>query len=148
AQSLTYSLSGAPEGASINPTTGVFSWTPTEAQGPGSFSFTVRVNDHGAPDLFDEETITVTVNELNQYPHITLGNSLFAVAEGSTLNFTIPASDQDLPANALTFSIISAPAGASINAATGEFSWTPTEAQGQGEYSFNIFVTDDGSPNL
>src|SRR5262249_11443733 len=75
AQSLTYSLIGAPEGASINPATGEFSWTPTEAQGPGSFTFTVRVTDDGSPSLSDEETITVTVNEVNQNPHITLGNS-------------------------------------------------------------------------
>ncbi|MGE3640779.1 MAG: S8 family serine peptidase, partial [Pirellulales bacterium] len=43
-QTLTYSLaSGAPAGATINATTGVFSWTPTEAQGAGSYSVTVRV---------------------------------------------------------------------------------------------------------
>src|SRR5262249_54907268 len=118
AQSLIYSLGGAPEGASINPTTGAFSWTPTEAQGPGRFTFTVRVNDRGAPDLFDEETIAVTVDEVNLSPRMTLGNSYIAVDEGSTLNFAIPASDQDLPASALTFSLIGAPAGAGINPAT------------------------------
>ena len=32
---LTFSLLGAPVGASIT-AGGVFSWTPTEAQGPGS----------------------------------------------------------------------------------------------------------------
>lgn len=32
---LTYSLSNAPAGATINPTNGVITWTPTEAQGPG-----------------------------------------------------------------------------------------------------------------
>src|SRR5262249_42788496 len=148
AQSLTYSLSGAPDGASINPTTGGVSWTPSEAQGPGSFTFTVRVTDNGSPNLFDEESITIAVYEVNRNPQITLANSEFAVDEETAMNFTVPAVDQDLPANTLTFSISGAPAGASFNPATGEFSWTPTEAQGRGEYSFNVFVRDDGSPNL
>ncbi|MCC7018063.1 MAG: putative Ig domain-containing protein, partial [Rhodospirillales bacterium] len=34
ANDLTFSLIGAPLGASIDPDTGVFTWTPTEAQGP------------------------------------------------------------------------------------------------------------------
>jgi hypothetical protein len=33
AQSLTYSLVGAPEGASILPSIGIIGWTPSEAQG-------------------------------------------------------------------------------------------------------------------
>src|SRR5262249_33832702 len=65
AQALTFSLIGAPDGAAINATTGAFSWTPTEAQGPGTFTFTVRVTDDGSPNLSDEESITVTVNEVN-----------------------------------------------------------------------------------
>jgi hypothetical protein len=62
---LTFSLQGTvPPGASINSGTGVFTWTPTEAQGPGSYPITVRVTDNGSPNLYDEEIITVTVNEV------------------------------------------------------------------------------------
>jgi hypothetical protein len=46
--------------------------------------------------------------------------------------FTATATDSDLPAQALTFSLVSAPPGAAIDASTGAFSWTPTEAQGPG----------------
>src|SRR5690606_13599028 len=42
---LTYSLVAGPEGASIDPLTGEFSFTPTEQQGPGLFTATVRVTD-------------------------------------------------------------------------------------------------------
>jgi hypothetical protein len=67
-QTLTYSLdAGAPAGAAIT-AAGAFTWTPTEAQGPGSFSITIRVTDNGSPVLDDFETITVTVNEENAAP--------------------------------------------------------------------------------
>ncbi|HRI44830.1 MAG TPA: matrixin family metalloprotease [Fimbriimonadaceae bacterium] len=65
-QTLTYSLIGAPAGATIHPTTGVFTWVPTEAQGPGAYPLTVRVTDNGTPNLSDEENITVTVNEVTK----------------------------------------------------------------------------------
>jgi len=58
---LTFSLIGAPVGASINASTGVFTWTPTST---GSFIFKVRVTDNSALLLYDEETITVTVTTL------------------------------------------------------------------------------------
>src|ERR1043166_5512574 len=52
---LTFTLdAGAPAGAVINPTTGAFSWTPTEAQGPGTYSVTVRVTDDGIPNRSEE----------------------------------------------------------------------------------------------
>ena len=60
ANTLTFSLTGEPLGASIS-TDGEFTWTPTEAQGPGTYSFDVCVSD-GA--LSDCETISVTVNEV------------------------------------------------------------------------------------
>lgn len=62
-ETLSFSLLGAPPGAAIDPRTGIFRWTPTEAQGPGAYRFAVRVTDSGSPPLADDETITVTVNE-------------------------------------------------------------------------------------
>ena len=102
ANSLTYSLdAGAPTGAAINATTGVFTWTPTESQGPGTYSVTVRVTDNGSPALSDSETISITVNEVNVAPVLAaIGNK--TVDEGSLLTFTATATDADLPANSLT----------------------------------------------
>ncbi|GGH12871.1 putative Ig domain-containing protein [Paenibacillus segetis] len=135
---LTYSLVNAPTGASINAMTGVFTWTPTEAQGPGSFTFEVVVSD-GA--LTDEEEITVTVNEVNIAPILAaIGDK--TVDEETLLTFTVVGTDTDLPANTLTYSLVNAPTGASINATTGVFTWTPTEAQGPGSYTFEVGVSD------
>ena len=57
---LTFSLIGAPSGATIKPA-GLFTWIPTSLQGPGTYDITIRVTDDGTPNRFDEETITVTV---------------------------------------------------------------------------------------
>jgi len=58
AQVLTYSLIGAPAGATIGNGSGVFTWTPGAT---GTNSLTVRVTDNGTPAAFDEETIAVEV---------------------------------------------------------------------------------------
>ncbi|MDQ4141028.1 MAG: putative Ig domain-containing protein, partial [Bacteroidota bacterium] len=57
-QTKTYSLVNAPAGATINPQTGAFSWTPTQA---GTFKFFVQVSDNGTPLLSIAEPITITV---------------------------------------------------------------------------------------
>ncbi len=138
AETLTYSLINAPAGAAINPATGLFSWTPTEAQGPGTYSFTAKVTD-GV--LTTSQAVSVTVNEVNGAP--VLGSiSAKTVNEGSLLTFTASATDGDVPANTMSFSLVGSPTGAIINATTGVFTWTPTEAQGPGTYNFTVRVSD------
>ncbi|MCH8970844.1 MAG: tandem-95 repeat protein, partial [Acidobacteria bacterium] len=147
ADTLTFTLTGAPAGAVIDPVSGVFTWTPTEAQGPGVYVFTVVVTDNGTPDLSDSETITVTVNETNIAPVLDpIGDQ--SVNELVLLTFTATASDVDLPADTLTFTLTGAPAGAAIDPTTGRFTWTPSEAQGPGVYVFTVVVTDNSTPNL
>jgi hypothetical protein len=143
---LTFSLdAGNPAGSAINGTTGAFSWTPTEAQGPGSFPITVRVTDDGTPTLSDNETITVTVNEVNVAPVLdAIGNK--SGTTGVAIAFTATATDADVPANTLTFSLdAGAPSGAAINGATGAFSWTPSAT---GSFPVTVRVTDNGTPAL
>jgi len=65
---LTFALDNAPAGAAINSTNGVFTWTPTEAQGPSTNTMSVRVTDNGSPSLSATQTFTVTVNEVNSAP--------------------------------------------------------------------------------
>ena len=126
----------------------LFTWTPTEAQGPGVYPVTVRVTDNGTPTLSDFETIPITVDEVNQAPVLAaIGNQ--SVDESALLSFTATATDADLPANTLTYSLDAvAPAGASIDPSAGLFTWTPTEAQGPGVYAVTIRVTDNGTPPL
>ncbi len=144
---LTFSLDpGAPDGAAIDSTTGVFAWTPSEAQGPGTYAVTVRVTDSGSPSQSVTTSFTVRVDEVNSPPVLApIGDR--SIDEGSLLTFTASATDADLPLNLLSFSLLGAPAGATIDPVTGVFTWAPTEADGPGSFHFTVRVTDDGTPN-
>jgi hypothetical protein len=142
AQTLTYSLDvGAPSGASITPQ-GDFVWTPTEAQGPGTYSITISVTDNGSPPLNDFEIITVIVNEYNNAPTLEPISDQ-TVTKLTLLTFTAVGSDIDIPANTLTYSLIGAPSGATIDPNTGVFTWIPEIARLE-PYTFTVRVTDNG----
>jgi len=64
ADALFYSLdAGAPAGAVVDPQTGLFQWTPSAAQTPGTYMVTVRVTDDGSPAMDDFETIMIEVRQ-------------------------------------------------------------------------------------
>ncbi|MEX2141521.1 MAG: putative Ig domain-containing protein [Pirellulales bacterium] len=136
---VVYSLgAGAPTGASINPTTGVFTWTPGAT---GMFMITVIATDNGDPALTDEEVITITVAAANQAPVITAIPDQTGTV-GNAITFTATATDPD--GDELIFSLDNrAPAGATINPQTGVFTWTPGAAT---TVTFGVVVTDDGTP--
>ena len=135
-----------PVGATIT-ADGVFTWTPTEAQGPGSYTFAIAATDNGTPALTAQQLITVTVYEVNR-PPVLAAASQQTVTEGTTLRYELSASDEDLPANGLRFSLEGAPDGVRIGAHTGVMTWTPTAAQAPGTFVFKIVATDDGDPKL
>jgi D-alanyl-D-alanine carboxypeptidase len=149
ANTLRFSLdTGTPAGAAIDPVSGLFTWTPTESQGPGNYRITVRVTDSGVPNLADTRSFTVVVSEDNRAP-VLAAIADQQVVEGSALRFSISATDADLPADALTYALEpGAPVGAVIDPVSGLFSWTPTEAQGPGAFDIIVRVTDDGVGNL
>lgn len=141
-QTLTYSLSNAPAGAAITPDTGVFTWTPTEAQGPGTNLITEIVTDNGTPPLSTSQSFSVTVLESNE-PPVLAAISDHAVHAGMTLVISNSATDPDVPANTLTFSLNPAPAGATINETNGAFAWTPDNSFANTTNSVTVIVTDD-----
>lgn len=64
------------------------------------------------------------------------------VDELSALTFTTSATDPDIPANTLVFSLSGGPpSGASVNPSSGAFSWTPAEDQ-DGTHLLNVTVSD------
>jgi uncharacterized repeat protein (TIGR01451 family) len=87
------------------------------------------------------------VIELNHPPVLTIPILPSNIDELILWSFTANATDPNIPAQTLTFSLEdgvsgSVPVGASIDGVTGVFTWTPTEDQGPGVYSFDVVVSD------
>ncbi|MGZ5544493.1 MAG: beta strand repeat-containing protein, partial [Limisphaerales bacterium] len=63
-RTFTYSLgAGAPSGATLDANTGIFSWTPSQAQSPSTNTIAVIVADNSSPPLRSTNTFTVTVSQ-------------------------------------------------------------------------------------
>src|SRR5206468_2232691 len=140
---LTFSLVSAPGGVNLDSATGVLTWTPTEAQGPGTNLITGKGTDKDATQSEDTKSFLVVVTEANSAPVLTVPLSLH-VALPISLTVTNTVSDADLPVNALTFSLVSAPGGVNLDPNSGVLTWTPTEAQGPGTNLITVKVTDNG----
>jgi hypothetical protein len=148
AQDLTFSIDAAAIALGMSMTAGGdFSWTPTEEQGGASYNVTVMVTDDGTnpADLTDFETVNITVNEVNVAPVLDAIGAR-SVDEMAVLSFKATATDQDKPAQDLTFSIDAAAIALGMSmTAGGDFSWIPTEEQGGASYNVTVTVTDDGT---
>lgn len=136
---LTYSATGLPTNATFNAATGAFAWTPSYTQA-GVYTVVFKAND-GTVDS-DPLTVTITVNDVNRTPTISLNPAgPFTVAEGQLLTFDVVASDPDTD-NTLTLSASGVPSGATFVASTGKFSWTPLFNQA-GSYTVLFTVKDN-----
>jgi Putative Ig domain/FG-GAP repeat len=134
---LTYSALSLPDGASFDPATHTFTWTPDYSQS-GAHNVTFRAeNDIG---LYDEESVTITVVNVDRPPVLTpIGNK--TVAENQLLEFTVTATDPD--GDPITYSATGLPAGATLNAITGAFKWRPTYEQA-GTYEVGFRAESSG----
>ena len=141
---LTFSLGpGAPSGMSITPT-GVLTWTPTEAQGPGVYPVTVIVTDNGLPSLSASNTFNVTVQEINQAPVLPSQPDRYLAGQ-TPLVVVNTGADADIPANPLIYALLVAPTNAAIST-NGVITWTPSAEQVPGVYTFTTVVTDTNPP--
>ena len=67
---------------------------------------------------------------------------------GQTLLVTNSATDSDVPAQTLTWSLANPPTGAAINATNGRLTWRPAIAQSPSTNHFTVVVADNGTPPL
>lgn len=124
-QTLTFTATNLPTGATFDATTHVFSWTPTEAQGPGTFQVTFTVNDGVAAAI--SQTINIGVTDVNVAPVIAISGPVFAI-EGAPFSYVVPASDSDIPVQTLTVNATNIPTGSSFSSSTKTLTWSPTHA--------------------
>lgn len=130
----TLAATGLPAGATFDPATGMFSWTPTYDQA-GIYAVNFSATDGLATTT---QAVPITVGNVNRAPvfdPVTDQNG----AEGSPLAFSVRATDPD--GDAVTLSASGLPSGASFNASTGTFSWTPSYQQA-GTYVVTFAATD------
>ncbi|MCI0682217.1 MAG: putative Ig domain-containing protein [Gemmataceae bacterium] len=132
---ITFSLINNPPAGAAMDGQGNFTWTPTWAQ-LGAYTLTARVVD--STGLADTKSFTVTVG--NQPPVINPIPPQPPAHPGRLVSFPVMAFDPDM--DPVTFSLVSAPAGAAIDD-QGNFTWTPTWAQ-LGAYTITVRVTDPG----
>jgi len=143
-QTLTWNLGPAsPTNATIDSATGLIQWTPVETDGPTQ-AFEVVVSDGFATDSL---RFDVVVNKVNAPPSLSVPG-LQAIHQGELFTTTLTASDPDLPIQALSYSLLSGPPGAMINAATGALAWASDLTPPNTFVSFSVQVEDDGSPPL
>jgi hypothetical protein len=143
AQQLSVRLLSGPSGLVVS-SQGIISWTPTEAQGPGTYPLTVEVSD-GV--LSSTNQFNVSVLEVNRPPYV-IPVAPGSIAEGQAWTLSLGASDPDFPANALAFRLVSGPSGSLLDSKTGVLNWTPSEADGGQGIEWVVEVTDDGQPRL
>jgi hypothetical protein len=139
---LAFGASNLPAGATFDPLTGTFSWTPSYGQSGNYTNIEFSATDNGNPMQLDTKFITITVNHVNRPPAFDpIGSQ--EVPENNLLNFIVSATDPDN--DSFVLSVDGLPSGATFDSATGEFSWTPNNAQA-GSYVVVFSATDNGTP--
>lgn len=137
---LTFSLGpDAPVGMTMT-TNGVVSWTAGEANGGSDYTVTVVVTDNGLPPLSASNSFTISVNEINMAPLLPAQTDRI-LGRYSTLVVTNTAADADLPAENLSYLLVTGPTNAVIDA-KGIITWTPAPDQVPSTNVFTTVVTD------
>ena len=133
----TFSLENAQPGMAIDPSTGVFTWTPTS---PDTFLVTVVVTDDGTPNLSDSQEVILTISK-NDPQWVRLPADGTIIDELTTFADSVQAISS-LP-DSITYSINpEAEALGFTFTPDGQFSWTPTEAQGPDAYQVTFSASN------
>ncbi|MBI2665820.1 tandem-95 repeat protein, partial [Candidatus Woesearchaeota archaeon] len=90
---ITYTMSGLPLGAgSLNPSTGVFSWTPS-FDDEGIYPVTFTATDDGTPAASGSITINILVINVNRNPNV--DDLTYSTGEDTPLSLTLSGTDLD-----------------------------------------------------
>lgn len=140
---LTYTATNLPQGAVLNPQTGLLTWQPS-FWAAGTYNNIQLTASDG--NLSSTQNLTVQVTNRNRSP-VLAPLPLQSGRENTLIQFFLAAGDLDR--DSITYSTLSAlPAGATLNAQTGEFSWKPNYNQA-GNYRLKFAATDSlGARNV
>ena len=139
---FAFEIVSAPAGVSIDPASGVLTWTPIAAQAPSYNSISVKVTDNNSPPLSAIAGFSVLVSATPP-PVLTVPPTQIIYA-GQTLVVTNYANSV-LPNTTFTFGIVSAPTNVFINATSGVLTWTNTAPSVFSTNAIFVFVTDNST---
>jgi hypothetical protein len=129
-------LGELPAGTDFDPGSGLLTWTPGFGQ---AGNYTLRFSATDPLGASVETSIRIQVLNTNRAP-VLASVSGRVLLVGQQFRFILPATDPDT-GTTLTYSAANLPAGAAVNAQTGEFVWTPLAVQ-VGEHHPRFTVSD------
>jgi len=124
---------------SFDSATGLFEWTPT-FDDAGDYLVTFSVTDDGL--LSDEETITITVNNVNRPPVLGfIGNQVAKVGKLFYLDINAVDPDDDTLIYS-TNALLVLPPPVTFSSSSGVLTWTPSNNLCRNKYKVTFSVTD------
>jgi RHS repeat-associated protein len=133
---VSFKLDTAPDGMTINSTTGQITWTPTAVQ-VGMFQVAIEADDGRGGSAIQQFSIRVTVTAANLPP---VFQSLPITSANPGSNYVYAPSVTDADGDSLTFTLLQGPARMTVNSATGQVSYANAVA---GSYAVSL-KADDG----
>jgi hypothetical protein len=133
---IIFNLEDAPPGAEIDPSSGLFTWTPTSEQGAQSWTIRVSITDGEFTASTDAELSVVAFPD-NTPPVFTSALPDTLVRVGDNLTWTFEAFDED--GDEVTFSVVDSPEGVTFDEASASLSWTVTTP---GAYQIVVTASD------
>ncbi|SHK38171.1 S8 family serine peptidase [Rhodothermus profundi] len=131
--SLIFQVLEGPEGFAVDPLTGEVTFTPAFDQA-GIYTLRLLVTDGLATDTMQT---TLVVQDVNSPPAFTAVLTDTVLVLGRTFRYQFQAEDPE--GDPLTYTLLEAPPGASIDAQSGQFVFTPQEVA---TYTVVVAVSD------
>lgn len=141
---ITYRIEGeAPKGATLDATSGKFSWTPPVDAEPGTVSVKVIAQDDGLPAKIATQTVTINLERVG-LKLASISNQKLDVGKSFS---TTPRFLEHDAKRAKSFELKgTTPEGLTFDAKTGAIKWTPGEDAAGKNYRLSLIATDDATP--
>ena len=140
---VSFEFSALPDGAKFvdnGDGTASFNWTPGKGQAD-TYTVDVTAKDNSSFAKSVTKTINISISSADNNVPVFAQIGSQSTAEMSELRFTVFAVDSD--GDTITYDCTDMPAGASFNADTRTFSWTPDYEASGSDYSAT-FTANDG----
>jgi hypothetical protein len=155
---VTYSLVAAPDGMAIDPATGVITWPRSGHDfSTSTHAVTVRVEDGRGGSAEQRYTLSAVFRLPNRPPVFT---SIPVVDAIAGRQYAYDAETRDEDGHPPFYSLLSGPAGMTVDPTSGFVTWTPTPAQlgshpvalrvrdGNGGFALRSFTVQVIAPNV